>query len=186
MFFFFQAEDGIRDRLVTGVQTCALPIYRPLFFAVLGEMFFFFVAAMIQVHLLIYGKEALALDDLESSYLQATIAVGIGVGCLAAGFVSGKKIEYGLIPLGALGMVVFCCLMSIDNLSKEWAFLNTSALGFAGGFFLVPMLALVQQRPDKKDKGTVVATSATLTFVGILLSAVVYFLLTSEIGRAHV
>src|SRR2546425_9455378 len=30
-FFFFQAEDGIRDKLVTGVQTCALPI------SVLGE-----------------------------------------------------------------------------------------------------------------------------------------------------
>src|SRR5207249_6444096 len=28
-FFFFQAEDGIRDRNVTGVQTCALPIYLP-------------------------------------------------------------------------------------------------------------------------------------------------------------
>src|SRR5260370_35642684 len=28
MFFFFQAEDGIRDSSVTGVQTCALPIYR--------------------------------------------------------------------------------------------------------------------------------------------------------------
>src|SRR5205823_11056772 len=28
-FFFFQAEDGIRDKLVTGVQTCALPILRP-------------------------------------------------------------------------------------------------------------------------------------------------------------
>src|SRR6266545_3817895 len=27
-FFFFQAEDGIRDKLVTGVQTCALPILR--------------------------------------------------------------------------------------------------------------------------------------------------------------
>jgi len=26
-FFFFQAEDGIRDDLVTGVQTCALPIF---------------------------------------------------------------------------------------------------------------------------------------------------------------
>src|SRR5207249_5994629 len=26
LFFFFQAEDGIRDRNVTGVQTCALPI----------------------------------------------------------------------------------------------------------------------------------------------------------------
>src|SRR2546425_7612703 len=29
-FFFFQAEDGIRDKLVTGVQTCALPIYQRL------------------------------------------------------------------------------------------------------------------------------------------------------------
>src|SRR2546425_11710508 len=29
IFFFFQAEDGIRDKLVTGVQTCALPIYLP-------------------------------------------------------------------------------------------------------------------------------------------------------------
>src|SRR5699024_11969018 len=28
IFFFFQAEDGIRDRNVTGVQTCALPIFR--------------------------------------------------------------------------------------------------------------------------------------------------------------
>src|SRR5690606_39969688 len=28
LFFFFQAEDGIRDFHVTGVQTCALPIYR--------------------------------------------------------------------------------------------------------------------------------------------------------------
>src|SRR5207249_9522813 len=30
-FFFFQAEDGIRDRNVTGVQTCALPIYSVVF-----------------------------------------------------------------------------------------------------------------------------------------------------------
>src|SRR2546425_6989899 len=30
LFFFFQAEDGIRDKLVTGVQTCALPIWMGL------------------------------------------------------------------------------------------------------------------------------------------------------------
>src|SRR2546430_11276118 len=30
LFFFFQAEDGIRDLTVTGVQTCALPIYHKL------------------------------------------------------------------------------------------------------------------------------------------------------------
>src|SRR2546422_6501427 len=32
LFFFFQAEDGIRDVAVTGVQTCALPIYRAVTF----------------------------------------------------------------------------------------------------------------------------------------------------------
>src|SRR5207253_7363265 len=36
--FFFQAEDGIRDRTVTGVQTCALPIYGIPYFV---EFFFF-------------------------------------------------------------------------------------------------------------------------------------------------
>src|SRR3989442_9552956 len=36
MFFFFQAEDGIRDADVTGVQTCALPIFRNLVDAGIG------------------------------------------------------------------------------------------------------------------------------------------------------
>ncbi|MED6313441.1 MAG: MFS transporter, partial [Verrucomicrobiota bacterium] len=115
---------------------------RPLYFAVLGEMFFFFIAAMIQLHLVIYGKEVLGLNDLDSSYLQATIAVGIGAGCLVAGFVSAKKIEYGLIPLGSLGMVVFCVFLSVDNPGKTWAYFGTGALGFCGGFFLVPIYAL--------------------------------------------
>src|SRR6266536_5051635 len=35
-FFFFQAEDGIRDPLVTGVQTCALPIWLPDLIAAKG------------------------------------------------------------------------------------------------------------------------------------------------------
>src|SRR5205823_7286407 len=37
-YFFFQAEDGIRDKLVTGVQTCALPIWRPILGETPGEM----------------------------------------------------------------------------------------------------------------------------------------------------
>src|SRR2546429_4756891 len=38
LFFFFQAEDGIRDVAVTGVQTCALPIYQPIGFRELVEV----------------------------------------------------------------------------------------------------------------------------------------------------
>src|SRR5207248_6142575 len=35
--FFFQAEDGIRDRTVTGVQTCALPIFQVVLGRAAGE-----------------------------------------------------------------------------------------------------------------------------------------------------
>src|SRR5699024_11607873 len=38
LVFFFQAEDGIRDRNVTGVQTCALPILTSLFSVVLHNL----------------------------------------------------------------------------------------------------------------------------------------------------
>src|SRR5437879_2516046 len=39
LFFFFQAEDGIRDTSVTGVQTCALPIYGKQRGNILGDYF---------------------------------------------------------------------------------------------------------------------------------------------------
>src|SRR5437773_8561497 len=39
VFFFFQAEDGIRDRDVTGVQTCALPIYEVRNFLAANALF---------------------------------------------------------------------------------------------------------------------------------------------------
>src|SRR2546430_7160264 len=39
-FFFFQAEDGIRDLTVTGVQTCALPIWRDLARELIGTLSF--------------------------------------------------------------------------------------------------------------------------------------------------
>src|SRR5215468_6923672 len=40
VFFFFQAEDGIRDRDVTGVQTCALPIYRQFILTIVDATHF--------------------------------------------------------------------------------------------------------------------------------------------------
>ena len=40
-FFFFQAEDGIRDRLVTGVQTCALPIFPSILLTAIITIFIF-------------------------------------------------------------------------------------------------------------------------------------------------
>src|SRR2546423_14173850 len=47
MFFFFQAEDGIRDKLVTGVQTCALPISRALVPGVVADLVALLVAVAV-------------------------------------------------------------------------------------------------------------------------------------------
>src|SRR5207244_7430886 len=52
VFFFFQAEDGIRDDLVTGVQTCALPILAPVYLrtAFANEPFHRRLAVVMSVH----------------------------------------------------------------------------------------------------------------------------------------
>src|SRR3989441_6849799 len=52
MFFFFQAEDGIRDKLVTGVQTCALPICNPVRILLVDDQVVFRVAvrALLERH----------------------------------------------------------------------------------------------------------------------------------------
>ena len=52
-----------------------------------------------------------------------------------------------------------------------------AALGFAGGFFIVPIAALLQHRPDKDKKGEVLATANLLSFVGIFLASGAHFLL---------
>ncbi|HET8825918.1 MAG TPA: AMP-binding protein, partial [Terriglobales bacterium] len=100
-----------------------------------------------------------------------------GVGSLAAGYLSSGKVEYGLIPLGSVGMTVFGVLLSAHNLSFNHVLVLLAALGFAAGFFAVPVNALIQHRPDEKDKGGVIAAANLLSFVGIGGAAGVYYVL---------
>jgi len=91
---------------------------RPLFYAVLGEIYFYFIAAMIQMHVVIYALEYLKLEELESSYLQATIAVGIAAGCLVAGYGSRKKNRVLPYPIGGFGNGGFLMSYVIGRPSK--------------------------------------------------------------------
>ena len=88
---------------------------RVLWLAVAGNTYFWFLGALLQVNIILYGGDVL-VDETHAAYLQAAIAIGIGVGSLAAGYLSGGKIEYGLIPLGAMGMTVFGVLLAIHGL----------------------------------------------------------------------
>ncbi len=157
---------------------------RVLLLAILGNTYFFFIAALIQqCNLIPFGTEVLGLGEGEVTlYLMTPVAVGIGVGSLAAGYLSGNKIEYGLIPLGALGMCLGGLALGLAEPHPLQSALLLAGYGFAGGFFIVPVSALIQDRPEKSVKGAMIATSNLLSFVGIFLAAAIYYGLTDGLG----
>jgi acyl-[acyl-carrier-protein]-phospholipid O-acyltransferase / long-chain-fatty-acid--[acyl-carrier-protein] ligase len=141
---------------------------RTLWLAVLGNTYFWFLGALLQFVIVFYGREILHLDETRGGYLQAALAIGIGVGSYVAGLLSAGKIEYGLIPLGAVGMSAFALLLAVHGLSFDQVILLLGALGFAGGFFAVPVNALIQHRPDEDKKGGVKAYDNWISLVGVI------------------
>ncbi|OLC85366.1 MAG: hypothetical protein AUH88_06725 [Acidobacteria bacterium 13_1_40CM_4_61_5] len=161
---------------------------RVLWLAVLGNTYFWFLGALLQFNIIFYGKSVLQISDTKNGLLQAAVAVGIGVGSFAAGYLSGGKIEYGLIPLGAMGMTVFGFFLSGHGLPFLTVFLLLAALGFAAGFFVVPINALIQHRPEQEKKGGVIGAANLLSFVGIGFASVIYYAAThlAHLGPAAI
>ncbi|MGC1646122.1 MAG: acyl-[ACP]--phospholipid O-acyltransferase [Candidatus Sulfotelmatobacter sp.] len=148
---------------------------RVLWLAVLGNTYFWFLGALLTANIVFYGSDVLHISPTRTGILQAAVAIGIGLGSLAAGYLSSGKVEYGLIPLGSVGMTVFGILLSRQNLSFTHVLGLLAALGFSAGFFAVPVNALIQHRPDEKDKGGVIAAANLLSFVGIGGAAGIYY-----------
>ena len=149
---------------------------RVLWLAVLGNTYFWFLGALLTANIVFYGSDVLHISSTRTGILQAAVAIGIGLGSLAAGYLSSGKVEYGLIPLGSVGMTVFGALLSGKSLSFVEVLVLLAALGFSAGFFAVPVNALIQHRPDEKDKGGVIAAANLLSFVGIGGAAGVYYI----------
>ncbi len=166
-----------------GTQIKAMRADRVLGWAVLGNSYLFFLAALLQFTIVIYGHDILHIDDAHTSYLQAAVGIGIGIGSLAAGYLSGGKIEYGLIPLGAVGMTVFGALLYSPGQSLTTAATHLALLGFFGGFFAVPLGALIQHRPRPEHKGGVIAASNLLSFVGIFIAAGAYYFFSTVLHQ---
>lgn len=150
-----------------------------LWLAMLGNMYFWFLGGLLQPIILLYGKEVLRLGDKQNTYLQAALAVGIGVGSLAAGYLSRGKIEYGLIPAGSLGLAAFSATLFAPNLSFLWVGILLGLLGIFAGLFAVPVLAIIQHRPSPERKGNMQAAANLLSFVAIFLAGGGYYLLVS-------
>jgi acyl-[acyl-carrier-protein]-phospholipid O-acyltransferase/long-chain-fatty-acid--[acyl-carrier-protein] ligase len=153
---------------------------RPLWLAILGNTYFSFVGALLLLNLFFYGADVLHVDETRTGLLTVALALGIGLGSVAAGYLSGGKIEYGLVPLGAFGLSVFSALLVLPDLSVAKVLVLLALLGFAGGFFIVPVAALLQHKPARENKGEVQATANLLSFVGVFFASAAHWLLAQQ------
>ncbi|NQY09046.1 MAG: MFS transporter, partial [Flavobacteriales bacterium] len=78
---------------------------------ILGLSAFWFIGALLQMNLIIHCPVELGFSNTQTSMVMAFMAVGIGLGCWLAGYISKKKIELGIVPIGAIGLSL--CMTSI-------------------------------------------------------------------------
>jgi acyl-[acyl-carrier-protein]-phospholipid O-acyltransferase / long-chain-fatty-acid--[acyl-carrier-protein] ligase len=154
---------------------------RPLWLALIGNTYFNFIGALLLLNLFFYGADVLHVDETKIGLLNVALALGIGFGSVAAGYLSGGKIEYGLVPLGAFGFALFSALLSPAGLSVAEAVVFLALLGFAGGFFIVPVAALLQHKPARENKGQVQAVMNWLSFVGVFIASGAHWLLAQKL-----
>jgi acyl-[acyl-carrier-protein]-phospholipid O-acyltransferase/long-chain-fatty-acid--[acyl-carrier-protein] ligase len=152
-----------------------------LYLAVIGNAYFFFIAALLQMNIPVFGETTLHAGAFRTGMLFTATALGIGFGSLAAGYLSGHKIEYGLIPLGSVGMTLLGGAIYFVGASYYPALVLLALLGFFSGFFIVPISAMIQHRPDPARKGSVIAAANLISFVGVFLAAGAYYLCTATL-----
>jgi 1-acyl-sn-glycerol-3-phosphate acyltransferase len=121
--------------------------------------------------------------------------VGIGAGSLLCERMSGRKVELGLVPFGSIGLSVFGIdlFLAVPEHHVSGAMLDAAAflhapgnirvlvdillLGLFGGFYIVPLYALVQQRSAPSHRSRVIAANNILNALFMVVSAVMAVLI---------
>ncbi len=157
---------------------------RNLFMTVIGISFFWFLGALIQLTVLPFGQEELHVGEAASTRLFTALAIGIGFGSLVAGRLSGDRVELGLVPIGGFGMGLFSLLLVFVVPSYWLSMVALALVGFAGGWFAVPLNALLQHVPAENEKGRILATNNVANTVGILLASAALYVLGERMGMS--
>ena len=142
---------------------------RVLWVVVIANTFFWFLGAILLLNIVLYATDILQVDEAHSSYLLAALSLGIGAGSYVAGYASGRKIEMGMILPGLTGIVLVSGALFAPGLNYGAVMALLVALGVCAGFFVVPVNALIQNRPKPEEKGRIIGVSNFLSFGGIAL-----------------
>ncbi len=146
-----------------------------LWVAVIANTFFWFLGAILLLNIVLYATDILQVDEAHSSYLLAGLSLGIGAGSYIAGLASGRKIETGMILPGLTGIVLATGALFVPGLTYEFVMILLFLLGVSAGFFVVPVNALIQNRPRPEVKGRVIGAANLLSFGGIALQPLVQY-----------
>ncbi len=149
-----------------------------LVMAVFASAFFMLLGGFLQMNLIPYGMQILGYTDFESAYLFVIAAVGIGIGSFIAGRLSGRSVELGIVPVGALTLAVTSLVLAGLNADHRlMIFLTITCMGIGAGLFIVPIHALIQLRSPDATRGQIVAASGFIGWVGVLAAAGLLFVL---------
>lgn len=154
-----------------------------------GIAFFWFLASLAQANVEPLGGTVLGLAKENIGILMAVLVAGLGSGSVLAGQLSEGKVELGLVPFGALGITISSFLVYISGSmvdphlaasSQVWFYLCCTSLfllGAGAGMFNIPLETYLQYRSDPAQRGMILAGCNFITFLFILLSLGVFFVL---------
>ncbi len=142
--------------------------HRVLGLAVAGSVFYWTVACLLGQDILVYSRTVLGLSESMAGVPLAVLGLGVGVGSLLASRLSGQKVEYGLIPLGAVVMAVASLALALFSPDFSLLLVLMAILGAASGLLVVPLDSLIQWKSPDERRGGIIALSNIFVFSGIL------------------
>ena len=163
---------------------------RTVFLSILGISWFWFYGATFLTQFPNFSREILGGNEHVVTLLLAIFSIGVALGSLLCERLSGHKVEIGLVPFGSIGMTIFgldlyFASRGITPPSHElgaWDFLQTAGswrvsfdllmLGLFGGFYIVPLYALIQTRSKESHRSRIIAGNNILNALFLILSAV--------------
>ena len=156
--------------------------------SMLGISWFWFYGATFLTQFPNFAKDILGGDEHVVTFLLAVFSIGIGAGSLLCERLSGRKVEIGLVPFGSIGLTVFAFdlwlasgdlhasgLVGIADFLSQPHHLRVVAdlvlIGLFGGFYIVPLYALIQERSDPAYRSRIIAANNILNALFMVASA---------------
>jgi acyl-[acyl-carrier-protein]-phospholipid O-acyltransferase/long-chain-fatty-acid--[acyl-carrier-protein] ligase len=153
----------------------------PLAMSVIGISWFWFAGGLFQLALILAGTEVFHVSESQVGFLVTALAAGIGLGSIAAGTISGDRIELGLVPAGSAFMGVFSVALGLTH-HYVFALACLAGVGFSAGLFAVPLNAFLQEHADPALKGRILTTNNFANMLGVILASAVLWLLHDVAG----